>query len=146
MLRLDNGYAISAVPSNMVGEAWPAVHHLLKSALDEGWGFEPADVFQRIAQGQVQLWVVEHDMNIKAAIVTEILDYPQLKTLNIWLLAGENFKEFREAIASLESYARHHGCKAMECTGRPGLQKLIQGLGFNRPRITFVKPIDLTTH
>lgn len=146
MLRLDNGYAISAVPCQMVGEAWPAVHHLLKAALDEGWGFEPADIFQRIAQGECQLWLVEKDMFIKAAIVTEVLHYPQMRTLNIWLLAGTEFKEFKAAIASLESYARHNGCTGMEATGRPGLQKLIKDLGFSKARVTFVKPLSLTTH
>lgn len=146
MMRLQNGYAISAVPTQMIPEAWPNIKHLLEEALSYSWGFRPGDVYQKLRENRAILWVVEKDMEIVAATVTEIIEYPTCRTLNIWLLAGVKFWEWQDLVASMEAFARSNGCEWIEATGRPGLQRLLKEMGFNVPRVVCAKKIDTTTH
>lgn len=146
MTRLENGYNVSAVPTEMAQEAWPAVAHLLQEALDYGFGYMPEDVLAKLRQGLATLWVIEKDMNIVAACVTEIITYPRCNSLFIWLLGGADFKEWKEAMTALEMYARHNRCDYMETAGRMAWKRLLGDLGFNSPRAICVKKVDHSTH
>lgn len=143
---LENGYNVSAVPTQMAEEAWPAVQHLLVEALEYGFGYMPEDVLAKIKQGMATLWVIEKDMQIVAACVTEIVVYPRCNSLFIWLLGGADFQEWKEALASLEMYARHNRCEYMEAVGRIGMKRMLADLGFNSPRALCAKKIDHSTH
>lgn len=145
-MRLDNGYAVSAVPPSMLNDAWPAVGEMVAEALQYSWGWTPSDCYRKIEREQATLWVVEKDMEIKAAIVTEILEYPACKTLNIWILAGKEFAAWADLVVAAEAYGRAQGCEWIEATGRPGLQRLLKEMGFNVPRVVCGKKIETTVH
>lgn len=146
MMRLQSGYAVSAVPASMADEAWPIVRSFISEALQYAWGYTPEHVLLKIRAGQATLWVVEKDMDIKAAAITEILEYPTCKTLNIWVLAGSEFWEWKDLLAVAEAYGRQNGCEWIECTGRPGLQRLLKDEGFNVPRVVCAKKLNNTLH
>lgn len=146
MLRLQTGHAISAVPTGMVAEAWPLVAEFLQDALDHAWGFGLDDIRLKLIKGDATLWVIEKDMVLVAAVVTEICYYPKCRALNIWLTGGEGFNQWKDCIASLEGYSRMNGCEVIEATGRPGLQRILKSLGFNVPRVVCAKFVDKVTH
>jgi hypothetical protein len=146
MLTLRNGYTISMVPRELIGESWFAVRRFLYEAVEQAWGYDLDDVLQRLYKEECCLWVLEKDMKIQACVVTEIINYPQGRALNIWLLGGEDFKEWKDCIASLESYARHYRCDFITGMARPGLMKLIRDLGFTKTLVTGVKTLDQRTH
>lgn len=146
MTRLENGYAVSAIPTEMADEAWPAVVHLLQDALDYGYGFRAEDVLAKIKQGLATLWVIEKDMNIAGACVTEVAVYPRCNTLYVWLLGGADFQQWKECVAALEMYARHNKCDYIEMVARSGFKRLMADLGFNAPRVLCAKKIDHSTH
>lgn len=143
---LQNGYNVSAVPTQMADEAWPAVVHLLQEALDLSFGYSAEDVLAKIKQGMATLWVIEKDMQIVAACVTEIAVYPRCNSLFVWLLGGADFQQWKEALTSLEMYARHNNCDYIEAVGRIGMKRLLADVGFNTPRALCVKKVDHSTH
>lgn len=146
MMRLPNGHAISAVPLNIVQDAWPVVRGWINEALEAAWGYDENDVYLKLLRGDCLLWLIEKDMHVVAAVVTEISIYPRCKSLNIWLTGGAGFQEWKECLAALEGYGRQNQCEILEATGRPGLQKILKSLGFNVPRVMCAKKIDSVTH
>lgn len=146
MTRLENGYTISAVPTQMADEAWPAVKPMLEEALKLGFGFQPEDVLGKLQQGTAVLWVIEKDMTIMGACVTEVAVYPRCNSLFIWLLGGADFQQWKETLAALEMYARHNKCDYIEAVGRWGFKKTLTDLGFDSRRIMYTRKIDHSTH
>lgn len=146
MQRLDAGHAISAVPQVHLGETIGYVQHLIERALEFSLGYDLQDVLKRLAEGTAVLWLIEKDYIIKGIVVTEMILYPQCKSLNIWLTAGEELAEWKDCFASLEMYARHKGCKYIEAGCRPGLEPILKHLRFNIRRIAAAKLVDTGTH
>jgi hypothetical protein len=72
------------------------------------------DVAPAIACGRAQYW-----QNDGAAVVTEVIRFPRVKTVNYWLIGGE-----LEAVIALtpqiESWARKVGCTRATALGRAG--------------------------
>lgn len=146
MMRLENGYVVSAVPTQMADEAWPAVCFWIEEAVKYGIGYQPLDVLAKLKSGMALLWIVEHNFEIVGACVTEVITYPRCNSLWIWLLGGADFKQWKDCIAELEMYARHNKCDYIEASGRPGLSRVLKDLGFEIPRIQCAKRVDPITH
>ena len=131
------------VPIPNVLEVWPRVKPLVELALDRDpiRRYEPIDVLGAILKGTVKLWIAwNYEANdFDAAIVTEIIKYPRLSTLRIWLIGGRNMRDWiEEAKATLEAFARHYGCAAMEGGNRPGWLR-IGGEGWVKTGISYEK-------
>lgn len=124
---------------------WPEVRPHIKRALDrEGSGrYLPEDVLRFALNGKVKLWVAwnQATTEIEAAIVTEIVIYPQLKDLRIWLVGGGNMRAWiAEARDTLEAFGRAQGCAYAVGAMRKGWLRV--GNGYKQTGICFEK--DLT--
>ena len=82
------------------------------------------DVEDKIRHGIFHLWPGK-----KSALVTEIIPFPQMLSMNILVFAG-NFKEFEEMFKHIETYAKKAGIKRLYGGGRKGWLKKISHLGF----------------
>ena len=86
----------------------------------------PEDFMTPLEEGLMQLWVAIEEKNIIAAMVTQIVPYPQKKTLRVIAIAGSDFKglyaRFNDMI---EGFAVRVGCSSMELWGRKGWKKLL---------------------
>lgn len=117
---------ISDVPLSHIPFVWPNVHDYVRRALDEdvtGRRYEPGDIRDVVMSGQAKLWVAfdteRHEFD--AAMVTEIIDYPQSRECRIWLTGGNNMKLWLEEwVSTVAAYARHHGCARLATCGRKG--------------------------
>lgn len=147
MIELNSGYKVSAVPTEMIDEAWPAVYPLLEEAVQQSFGaIQAEDVYRELQAGTASLWIAERDGKLTAACVATITSYPRGLALQVWLLAGSDFKQWKEGIAYLESFARRHNCRFIEALARPGLAKMAKYLGFEYRRAFLIKKLDLGTH
>ena len=72
------------------------------------------DVFIGIAQGQFDFWVKNGSVGI-----TEIIDHPQMRVLNVFLAAGE-MGDLESAFPEVEEYARQAQCSRITLLGRQG--------------------------
>ena len=52
---------------------------------------EPDDYIEPLTHGDMQLWVATEDKKILAALITQIIPYPQKRILRLISLAGDEF-------------------------------------------------------
>jgi hypothetical protein len=99
---------------NAVVEAyWTRIEPLLQQALVHARGtHEVEDVLKALAEDRLQLWVGE-----ASVAVSEILSFPRLRALNVFLAAGK-MSELRACLPGMEAYARGKGCSRLMFAGR----------------------------
>ena len=128
-------------PGN-VAFLWSQIRPHIERALDrDGSGrYLPDDVLRFAVKGTVQIWIAwnPETHEIDAAIVTEIINYPRLRELRLWLIGGSNMKAWvREAIDTLEAFGRAHNCVYAIGGMRKGWMRI--GQGYRQTGVTFEK-------
>ena len=83
------------------------------------------DFMTPLEEGHMQLWVAIENKNIIAAMVTQVVTYPQKRVLRIIALGGEGFKKIKEFTPMVESFAVRLECSSLELWGRKGWKKLL---------------------
>ena len=105
---------------------WEEVAPLLEKVKEHSEGeLETDDFLEPLTHGDMQLWIVTENKEILAALVTQIITYPQKKVLRLISLAGEDFEEIRSFQEMIEGFAIKLGCTALEMWGRKGWKKLL---------------------
>ena len=75
------------------------------------------DIATGVLSGRFQLWP-----NKNAAVVTEIVVYPQLKDLH-YFLAGGDIEELKQMRPIIEAWGKSVGCTRVSLAGRKGWAK-----------------------
>ena len=86
---------------------------------------EPDDFIEPLTHGEMQLWIAIENKEIIAALITQIIPYPQKKVLRLISLAGEDFNKFKDFVSMVESFAIRSECSSLEMWGRKGWKKLL---------------------
>lgn len=73
-----------------------------------------SDVARYLETGHAQLWDTD-----RAAIVTQVIQTPRIKTCHFFL-AGGDLAELERMQPIVEAWARKEGCRRMTLAGRPG--------------------------
>lgn len=126
------------IPPEQLEEVWETVAPLLAESVkycDGKWTL--ADVKESIEKLDAQLFLVV-DQGIKAAVVTQIHNYPSKRVLTILFLGGHDMREWLHLSSVLERWAKEAGCQAMEVWGRPGWERV---LGWNKTSTVISKNI-----
>ena len=109
-----------------VAYVWEEVVPLLARVAPHTEGeLEPDDYIEPLTHGDMQLWVVIENKHVNAALVTQIVPYPQKKVLRLISLAGEDFQEIKNFLEMVEVFALKNECSALEMWGRKGWKKLL---------------------
>ena len=93
-----------------------------------GGRFEASDVLALLLAGKARLWISwdADEKRVEAAIITEIIEYPRLRELRIWLVGGRDRKAwFDEAETMIAQFARESSCTVMASGGRRGWLRVI---------------------
>ena len=110
--------------------------HRLQKALEYGGGTHRLDdVVELIKAGKAQL----HERG-DGCIVTEIEQYPLLKTVRYWLIFGE----LRDCLAledQINEWAIGEGCSVATAMGRKGWGRVAAPTGWRPYLPTFYKPL-----
>ena len=105
---------------------WAEVEPILDRVKEHTEGeLETSDFLHLLNNGEMQLWVSVEGNEVEAAMVTQIITYPQKKILRIISLAGHDFKRLRPSQELVESFAVQQNCTALEMWGRKGWKKLL---------------------
>mgnify|MGYP003407453311 CR=1 FL=1 len=115
--------------------AWKDVVNYIEQGLEHADGkYILLDIKKLIEHELLILWVVYNDKEDRAVgcLLTEILQYPQKKCLSIFLAAGEDFNFIWGFFPQLEEYATKLQCKTIEFYGRPGWEKKLKNLQFEK--------------
>ena len=109
-----------------VAYVWEEVVPLLARVAPHTEGeMEPDDYIEPLTHGDMQLWVVVENKRVNAALVTQIIPYPQKKVLRLISLAGDNFQDIKDFLEMVEVFALKNGSTALEMWGRKGWKKLL---------------------
>ena len=107
-------------------QEWAQAQPHIEAALAyAGDTHEIQDIQEACLIGEAHLWTSEN-----SAAVTEIIQYPRLRSVRIWL-AGGDLAELRDDIRPrIETYARREGAGRIEIAGRPGWKRALAGVGY----------------
>lgn len=94
-----------------------------------------ADIVAGVTSGHMQLW-----SGPKGCAVTQIVVYPQKKTLHIFLAGGE-MEQLLDMAESAEAWGRSQGCAAMTLSGRLGWQRALRGHGWETQLVQMEKEL-----
>ena len=109
-----------------VAYIWEEVAPLLNKVKEHTEGeLETDDFLEPLTHGDMQLWIATEQSDVHAAMITEIIKYPQKKILRLISLAGKDFESIRGFQDMVESFAIKVGCAALEMWGRKGWKKLL---------------------
>ena len=119
---------------------WDKVEPILARAVSRSEGeLKTNDILNFVIEGDMQLWIVAENKEIIAALVTQIITYPQKRILRLVSLAGEDFNKFKHFLDMVQSFAIQKGCTALELWGRKGWKKLLPE--WNSKYIVYTKDI-----
>lgn len=113
---------------------WEAAKPYLRAALDRLPTHSLSDVRADILDRRAQLWFFGD-----AAVVTQVCEYPKMRTLRVWL-AGGNLDTLRRAMPALDDAAREFGCKRIEVDGRKGWSRIMTD--YYVERVVLTKEVD----
>lgn len=136
---------LTPVPTHLLHYVWADALPYIQLAVDESNDkITATDILMKCLDGHYVLWVwVENDKSI-AAFVTQIVEYPQRKSLSIPFIGGESHRMdtwFDASLAVFEGYAKEHKCDLVEGYGRRAWLKHIQPRGFRIGYIVFEKDL-----
>tara|TARA_B100000902_G_C27239277_1_gene879123 strand:- start:596 stop:985 length:390 start_codon:yes stop_codon:yes gene_type:complete len=93
------------------------------------------DIYEGLYKGTMQLWPAE-----KSCLVTEIINYPKKKVLNIFL-GGGDLTEILSMHEDVIRWAKDQKCTALNMTGRFGWKKPLAKHGWKPMHSSYVKEI-----
>ena len=106
---------------------WPHVKdHIARSSARAEGELTPDDFLEFLVTGQMHLWVAIENKAIIAAMVTQVIVYPQKRVLRIVAIGGEGMERWWQFFPLLENFAVSLGCSSLEAWGRKGWTKILK--------------------
>jgi len=103
-------------------DEWRRCSRWIEDALEYAHGSHTLnDVWDAVERGHAQFWPAKD-----AGLVTEIIDYPQRRTLRFWL-AGGDLETLRVLEDEAIEWSKQWGCTACEIIGRRGWVRALDG-------------------
>ena len=115
----------TGVISSELPQYWGRVDGFIASGLAEGENLD--HILERLIARSCQLWIAHDAETVIAACITEIVTIGGRKVFNIISVGGTRMPEWLPHMATLEAFARSHGCSAMRFEEiRPGWQRILK--------------------
>ena len=89
------------------------------------------DIYNELCKGNQQLWIAFDD-KVYGAVITEIMQYPQKRTLIMHFTGGVELPKWKDEMLSvLRSFAKDNECDCIESYGRTGWKRIFKNDGFS---------------
>ena len=111
--------AVRLPPLDELVHKWTHVEPMLLRATKRTGCYEPIDLLKGAMSGRYGIWLCESEAGIDAAIVTEIVNYPRKRILEMMFVGGSNMALWLpEAVRVFDEHAKKTGCAHIACLGR----------------------------
>lgn len=111
---------LPSIAETVVSEHWERCSEYIQKALDHGGNTHGLDdVKSAVLDGRATFWPGR-----SCALITEVITYPRLRALNIWL-AGGDLGELLTYAGAIRNFATQLGCDRLQITGRAGWQRVL---------------------
>lgn len=131
------------IPKDKVDEAWHHVESNIADALARSNGYALASNFKEwIKENRMQLWILwDKDSEDKyyGVVVTEIIQRPLQRCLNIKIMTGKHREKWQHLIKDIEDFAWFNKCDSMELVARPGWEKVLKRFGYKKSHVLLEK-------
>jgi hypothetical protein len=114
-----------------IDQVWADIESYIEGAAKYTHGrYTADDIRQTFKEGGQQLWIA-YDDKIYGAVITEIVEYPQMRALIMHFTGGIELPKWKDEMLSvLRSFAKDANCKTIESFGRTGWKKVFSKDGF----------------
>ncbi len=138
----SRGIKLIPVPTSEVEVWWELVLPLMKTFFERVRGrYEPHHVVEALQKGDMQLWVVMREHSVLAACMTEVMRFPCVKEFRIIQLTGSDYELWVGLLSKLEDYAKCIGCDKIIGIARPGWEKVIKTMGYEKTHVYLEKDL-----
>lgn len=122
---------------------WPNISKYMEGAAKYTYGrFDVEDIKSGLLKEKQQLWIAFDD-KIYGAVITEIIQYPKMRTLVMHFTGGMELQKWKpEMLKALQSYAKSKECAAIESYGRRGWEKVFKNDGFKSKFMYYELPVN----
>ena len=137
---------VSMVPPEYVVECWEHVKGYLAGSIQYTYGrFELEDILTAITDHDHQLWVAFDEERDYGAVVTNFMEYPRKKYVNLVFAGGVEGHRWKASMLELlQHWAYDNGCEGIESIGRPGWSKIFKHDGYKQIGCIFELPAAKT--
>lgn len=96
------------------------------------------DALNEGLEGNVIFWAVCEDTDIRGIAVTQVMEHPRAKELQIIICIGRGYKDwYNFAINILEDYAKSINCKKISAMARLGWERVM--IGYKKTHVILEK-------
>jgi hypothetical protein len=135
---------ISAILQDDVEQVWSLIHGYMEGAAKYTYGRYTVDDIKSsfINNSNQQLWIA-YDDKIYGAVITEIIQYPQMRALIMHFTGGIELSKWKDEMLSvLRSFAKDANCQTIESFGRTGWKKVFSKDGFKSKFMFYELPVE----
>ena len=133
------------IPNKSVNETWGLVKTDIANALNRSNGYALADHIKKwILENKMQLWILwdaeaNKDSKYYGVVVTEIIQRPLQRCLNIKIMIGKHREKWQHLIKHIEDFAWINNCDLLELVARPGWKKILKPFGYTESHVLLEK-------
>lgn len=105
--------------------------------------YSAQDIKDTLYKTNQHLWIAYEDTVVYGFVVTDFVEYPQIKTLIMHFTGGKQLPKWKnEMLEVLQSFAKVNGCDIIESYGRPGWAKVFKNDGYKQKFIFYELPVE----
>jgi len=126
-----------------IDSAWDEAKPLIQKAVDESNG-ETAiqDVYKQLTGETHRLVVIREGGVMRAAVVLNLINYPQKMAVRFVYLGGEKMRDWIPALDDyISSWGRNNGIDCIEVVGRKGWVKMLNNYGYKPEYVHIIKQL-----
>jgi len=133
------------IPNKSVNKTWGLVKTDIANALNRSNGYALADHIKKwILESKMQLWILwdaeaNKDSKYYGVVVTEIIQRPLQRCLNIKIMIGKHREKWQHLIKHIEDFAWINNCDLLELVARPGWKKILKPFGYTESHVLLEK-------
>tara|TARA_R100001086_G_scaffold140487_1_gene73783 strand:+ start:73 stop:498 length:426 start_codon:yes stop_codon:yes gene_type:complete len=134
------------IPTDKIKDVKNFITDSIEKALKfSGNHYNLDDVLKQLYEGKAQLWILWNDKRktkYQGCIVTRILQRPNTKSLNLFIVTGKDRKLWQDSITVFEDYAKQEGCSHLETYARPGWSRILKKHNYKTTHYLLEKKLE----
>lgn len=136
---------ISGISNQQIDSIWHQIKGYVEGAAKYTYGrFTANDIRNKLKQNaNQQLWIAHQDQVIYGFVITEPMEYPQLKALVMHFVGGIEMALWKkDMLQTIQKFSSAIGCDIIESYGRGGWAKIFKDDGFKSQFMFYELPVQ----
>ena len=134
------------IPTDKIKQVEQFVTDSINKALKfSGDHYNLNDVLKQLYEDKAQLWILWNEKRktkYQGCIVSKILQRPNTKSLNLFIVTGKDRKLWQDKITTIEDFAKEKGCSHLETYARPGWSRILKKHNYKTTHFLLEKKLE----